>query len=149
LDVTRQLRDLKGEGATLHHLAGSYTALDQHEDAIEQLLLALNIFRITGNREAEINTINSLTNAFTLLGQHQKAMEYCQLAMENAIADNDRMTEVETEWQIGLLYEKLDDLDEAIYHMQTLVNFYREICHEDAKARNEYLDKVKEKARWK
>jgi len=149
LDVTRQLRDLKGEGSTLSKLAASYSALNQHEDAIEHLQLALNIFQMSGNREEEINAIDSLVNASSLLGQHQEAIAYCQKKLENAIADNARMVEVETEWQIGLLHEKLDDLDEAIHHMQRLVNFYREICHEEAKARNEYLDKVKEKARWK
>ena len=149
LEVTRQLHDIQGEGTALVHLAGSYAALEQHEEASENLLRALNIFRITGNREAENNTINSLINASCLLGQHTKAIEYCQQKLENAIADNDRLIEVQTDWQIGLLYEKLDDLEEAIQHMQRQVNFYKEIGHEDTKKQNDYLSQVKEKARWK
>ena len=123
LEITRQLHDLKGEGRALSKLADNCTALDQHEDAIDHLELALNIFQMTGNREAEINIINSLVNASSLLEQHQEAIAYCQKKLENAIADNDRLVEVQTEWQIGLLYEKLDDFDEAIHHMQRTGQF--------------------------
>ena len=149
LDVTRQLHALKGEGAALLGLASSYIALEQHEQAIEPLQLAINIFQMTGSREAEKTAIENLIKTFNFLGQYDEALEYYQQALENAIADNDRIAEVEAEWQIGLLYEKMDDLDEAIHHMQQLINFYREIYHEDLKKHEAYLDELKEKARWK
>lgn len=149
LEVTRQLRDLKGEGAALHNLANSFTALGQHEDAIESLQLAINIFQMTGNRDGEIKAVDSLIHTFNLLGQYDKTLEYYQQALEDAITDNDRIAEIETEWQIGLLYEKMDDLDQAVHHMQPLVTLYKEIHHEDTKEYSAYLDQVKEKARWK
>lgn len=149
LDVTRQLHDLKGEGTALKGLAISHIALEQHEQAIEPLQLAINIFQMTGSRENEIKAIDNLIKTFNLLGQYDKSMEYYQQALENAIADNDFIAEIEAEWEIGLLYEKMDDLDEAIHHMQRLVNFYKEIYHEDLKKHETYLDELKEKERWK
>ena len=127
--IARSMGDRFTEGLALGSLAHTFIGLDDYDRANEHLVAAIQIARQTGNRRSEVRHLSVQVMAYRMLGEYQMGIE----CGENALAI---VREIESaseaafiSWQLGLIYEKIGDINMALDFFQANADYEKSIDH--------------------
>lgn len=145
LKIARQINDRRNEGISLGNLGLTFANLGQHEKAIDLYNQRLEIARRVGDQCGEGLTLGNLGLAYSNLENHEMAIKHYQLALKIANQIGNERNKAITKWNLGNEIAKQGRIKEAIFLMQTYVDYLTEIGHPDAEKRAAYLEELKEK----
>jgi tetratricopeptide (TPR) repeat protein len=127
LKISREIGNLKGEGAALGNMGNAYAALGNAKEAIEYYEQALAISREIGDRQGEGAWLGSLGNAYRNLGEVRKAITYHERALAIARDIGDRRSEGIWLGYLGIAYSNLVDSRKAIGYYEQALAIARDI----------------------
>jgi tetratricopeptide (TPR) repeat protein len=122
LQIYREIKDRKGEGAALGNLGIAYDALGNYGKAIEYYEQWLAIAREIKDRRGEGNALGSLGVAYRALGNYGKAIEYSEQALAILRDIKDRQGEGAVLSNFGNLFAKQQQAELAILFYKQSVN---------------------------
>ena len=121
LEISREIGNRLGEGASLGNLGNAYHSLGNYRKAIKYHEQSLNISRELGDRFGEGVSLGNLGNVYYSLGNYRKAIEYYEQSLEISKEFGDRLYKVSSLNNLGSAYHSLGDYRKAIeYHEQSL-----------------------------
>jgi tetratricopeptide (TPR) repeat protein len=134
LQIYREIKNRRGEAASLGNLGQTYLVLGQYQKAIEYHQQYLTVGREIAARQWEADSLGNLGVAYGSLGQYQKAIEYLQQSLDIAREIKDQWREAKALGDLGNTYQSLGQYRKAIeYHQQSLT-IAREIQYRQGEA---------------
>ncbi|WP_181016303.1 tetratricopeptide repeat protein [Pseudanabaena sp. BC1403] len=122
LNIYREIKDRRGEGAALGTLGEAYRVLGKYDKAIELHLQSLEIAREIKDRFDEVQSLGNLGIVYISLGKYDKAIKSQLQRLEIAREIKDRIGEGAALGNLGIAYKNLGKYDKAInYQLQRLV----------------------------
>jgi len=127
LQIYREIKNPKGEAASLNNLGTAYGFLGKYQKAIEYQQQSLVITREIKDRQGEVDALGNLGIAYGSLGQYQKAIEYQQETLAIAREIKDRRGEANSLGNLGIAYDFLRQYQKAIEYQQQSLAIKRKI----------------------
>ena len=127
LEIHREVKDRKGEGAMLNNLGKVYDALGKKQEALAYYEQALGICREVGDRWGEGTMLNNLGKVYDALGKKQEALAYYEQALSIRREVGDRWGEGVTLNNLGLVYDALGKKQEALAYYEQALSIHREV----------------------
>jgi len=127
LTIYREIKDHKGEAASLGSLGLAYSNLGDYAQAIEYHQQSLAIFREIKDRLGEGSSLGNLGIVYRNLGNYAQAIKYQQQHLAIAQEIKDRRGEGNSLGNLGLAYSNLGDYGQAIKYYQQSLAIAREI----------------------
>ncbi|MBN1482773.1 tetratricopeptide repeat protein [candidate division KSB1 bacterium] len=134
LQIARQSKDRREEGAWLGNLGNAYSDLGQVEQAIKHYQQALAIHREIGYRQGEAAALGNLGLAYSALGQVEQAIDYHQQALVIDREIGYRQGEAADLGNLGLAYRDLGQVEQAIDYLKQALVIDREIGYRQGEA---------------
>jgi tetratricopeptide (TPR) repeat protein len=124
LKAVRAAGDAAGEARILNNIGSVYSALGEHQKALEFYNQALPIRRAVGDRGGEAAILNNIAAVYSALGEKQKALDFFNQALPIGRAVGDRGGEATTLSNIGAVYSSLGEQQKALdFYNQALPVF--------------------------
>ncbi|MDK2412297.1 CHAT domain-containing protein, partial [Aphanizomenon sp. 202] len=123
----REIKDRRGEGASLGNLGNAYDALGKYTKAIEYHTSHLAIAREIKDRRGEGASLGNLGNAYDALGKYTKAIEYHTSHLAIAREIKDRRGEGQSLNNLGSAYNAQGEYTKAIEYLTSSLAIAREI----------------------
>lgn len=123
IDLAQRLEYKQGEAQALGYLGISFWGRDRHQEAMEQYLQALGIFREIGDRAREARVLVNIGNTYDELGQTDKAMEYVQeaIAILTELDDEKRLSQAQL--NLGVIFFYQEAYDSSLYYFEEVMRF--------------------------
>lgn len=128
LEISRSLRNRRGEGIALHDLGHVYARTGDHERALPYLEQALEVHRQTSNRRREPQTLAAIARIHALRGEVEKAAPMLEAALTSARGSGDRKLEGVVLDDLGDLYLRRSQLAEALQMFTAALETQRAIA---------------------
>lgn len=142
LDLARRLEDRREEGRALGSLGRVYFDLGAMPRAIEYFHAELQVAEATGDRRGQAIALGGLGNSHRLLKDFEEARQYLERDLAITQEIGDRRGQASASWLLGKVYHDQEDLSNAVRWMQVLVDYEREIGHQDADWRAEAVAEI-------
>src|SRR5712692_357926 len=127
LEIHREVKDRKGEGAMLNNLGKVYDALGKKQEALAYYEQALGICREVGDRWGEGTMLNNLGKVYDALGKKQEALAYYEQALGICREVGDRGGEGVTLHNLGKVYDEWGKKQEALSYYEQALGICREV----------------------
>jgi len=121
----REIRDRKGEGYSLGSLGNAYNRLGEYQQAINYLILSVEITQKIGDRNGEGHSLGNLGNVYDSLGDYQRAIDYYQQSLRIAKEIGDHHGEANSLVSLGNAYNSLGKYQKAIDSYQQSLSITR------------------------
>ncbi len=123
IDLAQTLDYKQGEAQALGYLGISYWGRDRHQEAMEQYLEALRLFREIGDRGREARILVNIGNTYDELGQTDKAMEYVQEAIVILKELNDTKRLSHAQLNLGVIFFYQEEYDSSLFYFEEVMKF--------------------------
>ena len=127
LQIYREIKDRRGEGAALGNLGIAYDSLGNYPKAIDYQEQRLAIAREIKDRRGEGQSLGNLGGAYYSLGNYPKAIEYQEQRLAIAREIKDRQGEGTALGNLGSAYYFLGNYPKAIDYQEQRLAIAREI----------------------
>jgi tetratricopeptide (TPR) repeat protein len=129
LEITRQIRDRRGEGNALGNLGVVFKEIGDLSQAIRFYEQALIIDRELGDRRGEAIDLGNLGVAYKNMGDARKAISYLEqeLVIEREVGDQIQLRNAL--YNLGNAHMELRDARQAINHYEQSLKVAREVGH--------------------
>ena len=121
-----EARALMGLGICEEKVYNTFEAMHFHERAQEKALEHDNKEIVRSISKELVNIYNKIAQEYLDKEDYEHALEFYEKCLGQCDKAEDMMTQSKCHFQIGLIYERMEDLGEAVMN----VNRYLEICQE-------------------
>jgi tetratricopeptide (TPR) repeat protein len=142
LEIVQEIGDRRGENIVLMGLGQVSLALGKLDEAFAYQNQAFHIAREIGDRRGESKALNYLGNLQFASDHFAEAIGLHQQALIIIREIGDRSNEAIISWDLGRVYEKMGDLNQAIAAMKIRVEHEREIGHAEGEMHASYVEKL-------
>lgn len=129
LAYARKIGDRQTENIALGSLGHLYIEHGSFQSALATLSRALQIARNIGDLRSEIRHMSIQMIAHRELGEYSYAIEIGEKALDIAQKIDSRLEKAYINWQLGLIFEQLEQWERAIEHFQFNMNYEKAIGH--------------------
>ncbi|MDW3194426.1 MAG: tetratricopeptide repeat protein [Cytophagales bacterium] len=123
IELARQLEYKQGEAQALGYLGISYWGRDRHQEAMEQYLEALRLFREIGDQARSARVLVNIGNTYDELGQTDKAMEYVQEAIDILTELDDQKRLSQAQLNLGVIFFYQEAYDSSLFYFEEVMKF--------------------------
>jgi tetratricopeptide (TPR) repeat protein len=131
LPLRRAVGDKGGKATTLNNIGAVWNALGDWQKALDYSAQALDLAREVGDKGVEATILNDIGGVWFAKGQKVKALDYGTQALSLQRAVGDKSSEAVTCFNLGLLLEELNDLDQAVSYLERCVELDEQVQHPD------------------
>jgi len=146
LESCRRAGDTMTELRILGSLGNLHNASEKHAQAFryhqQQAELAGKVGSTPHLCHAQINQVS----LFRKEGQFEEALSLAEAAFVLSRQIESQADEAFLNWQVGLVYENLGQVEQALFHLQSAVRYEIENNHPDAQKNLAHLNRLKERA---
>jgi tetratricopeptide (TPR) repeat protein len=114
LKIKEEIGNRAGVASSLHQIGMLYQDQGEYPKALEFYQQSLKILEEIGNRAGVASSLHQIGNLQYLQGEYPQALEFYQSSLQIAEEIGDRAGVAGSLGQLGLLYEKTDQLENAI-----------------------------------
>jgi tetratricopeptide (TPR) repeat protein len=121
LSLALEITDERGMAASYNNLGVAYKNQGALDNALENYLLALQLYQKIGNKEGIASTKNNIGNIYSFKKDQEQARKYLEEANKLFIELNDEFRIIGTLNNLGNMYNDLQNYEEAMkYYEESL-----------------------------
>lgn len=123
IELSQKLDYKQGEARALGYMGTSFWGRDRHQEAMEQYLESLRLFREIGDRGREARILVNIGNTYDELGQPDKAMEYVLEAIDILKEIDDKKRLSHARLNLGVIFFYQEAYDSSLYYFEEVMKF--------------------------
>ena len=127
LEISQEIGDKSGEGATLNNISQVYKARGDYDTALSYLKQSLEISQEIGDKSGEGATLNNISQVYYARGDYDTALSYLKQSLEIRQEIGDKSGEGTTLNNISQVYKARGDYDTALSYLKQSLEISQEI----------------------
>ncbi|MCI5133309.1 MAG: tetratricopeptide repeat protein, partial [Candidatus Electrothrix sp. EH2] len=118
LEMSREIGDKSGQGATLNNISQIYDARGNYETALNYLKQSLEIMQEIGDKSGQGTTLNNISQIYDAQGDYETALNYLKQSLEIRREIGDKSGQGTTLNNISQIFKVRGDYETALNYLK-------------------------------